>query len=273
MDDDPAFLSRDSFTMEQPFSQDTWRIFRIMAEFVEGFEVLGQLGGRAVSIFGSARSAPDSPYYRQAEELAAMLVRRNFAVITGGGPGIMEAANKGARQADGRSIGLNIHLPHEQAPNPYQNVSIHFHYFFCRKVMFVKYASAFVCFPGGYGTMDEFFESMTLIQTHKISRFPVVLIGREFWGGLVDWMRQTMLRRHETISSEDLLLFEVTDDLERAANLIQSCHDTSCWLQPLAHTAAEAEIAEAERRGLRPLTAEGTRAGGSVPASDVPENR
>ncbi len=243
--------------------QDTWRVFRIMAEFVEGFEILGQLGGPAVTIFGSARSLPDNPAYRQAEELAAKLVRRKFAVITGGGPGIMEAANKGAREAGGRSVGLNIHLPEEQAPNRYQNISLYFHYFFCRKVMFVKYASAFVCFPGGFGTMDEFFESMTLIQTHKIARFPVVLIGAEFWSGLVSWMKRTLLDQWATISKEDLLLFEVTDDLDRAADLIQYCYEHHCWQQPTDHAAKEAEMLAAQEKGLLPMTAEGTRAGGA----------
>ncbi|MCG3177710.1 MAG: hypothetical protein BIFFINMI_00029 [Phycisphaerae bacterium] len=242
------------------FEQDTWRIFRIMAEFVDGFEVLGRLGA-AVSIFGSARTPPDDPYYGQAQRLAAMLVQRQFAIITGGGPGIMEAANKGALEAGGRSVGLNIHLPMEQDPNEYQNVSLGFHYFFCRKVMFVKYASAFICFPGGYGTMDEFFESMTLIQTHKIARFPVVLIGSEFWNGLVDWLSETMLVRHETISPEDLLLFEVTDDLDRAVEVVSRCLLDENVEAPLSHTVREAEIEDARRSGIQPITAEGTRAG------------
>lgn len=249
--------------LNDEFTQDTWRIFRIMAEFVEGFEVLNRLGP-AVSIFGSARYEPDNFYYQQAEAMAAKLVKNDFAVITGGGPGIMEAANKGARDAGGKSVGLNIHLPMEQAPNPYQNISIHFHYFFCRKVMFVKYARAFVCFPGGFGTMDEFFESMTLIQTHKIARFPVVLIGTDFWGRLVDWMKETLLRREHTISAEDLFLFEVTDDLDHAVDVIRTCFGTQCWLEPAKHAAREAELEEAQRQGRTQLTAEGTRAGGGM---------
>ena len=273
MPTDKEFLSSNPNPTESPYAQDTWRIFRIMAEFVEGFEVLSQLGGRAVSIFGSARSAPTEFYYQQAVKLAARLVEKDFHVITGGGPGIMEAANLGARQAGGRSIGLNIHLPQEQAPNRYQNVSIHFHYFFCRKVMFVKYASAFVCFPGGFGTMDEFFESMTLIQTHKIARFPVVLIGTDFWGGLVEWMKNVWLKQFATISPEDLLLFEVTDDIERAVEIILSSRDPRAWLEPANYALREAAVQEAERQGLEPRTAEGTRTGsGLISSPNNPAN-
>lgn len=260
-DYDPM-LRKDSGQMDNPFMQDTWRVFRIMGEFVEGFEVLSQLNGPAVSIFGSARTSPKNAYYKQADLLAERLVQDGYSIITGGGPGIMEAANLGARRAGGKSVGLNIHLPHEQAANPYQNISIHFHYFFCRKVMFVKYASAFVCFPGGFGTMDEFFESMTLIQTHKISRFPVVLIGTDFWAGLIDWMRDVWLEQFTTISREDMFLFELTDDLDRAADIINSFRDRTGWLQPVDHALTEAKIQAAERKGFASLTAEGTRAGG-----------
>lgn len=201
-------------------SADTWRVFRIMAEFVEGFEVMSSVG-RAVSVFGSARTPSSNRYYKLAEQLAAELVRRNFAVITGGGPGIMEAANKGALQAKGTSVGLNIHLPEEQGLNPYTNVSLDFHYFFARKMMFVKYAWALVCFPGGFGTLDEFFESMTLIQTAKAPRYPVVCIGSEYWGGLTSWLRETVLSSYQGIDPEDMALFKVTDDIGAAADFIQ----------------------------------------------------
>lgn len=200
-------------------ARETWRIFRIMAEFVEGFEVMSQIGP-AVSVFGSARTTPEDRYYQQATELAYKLAKRDIAIITGGGPGIMEAANKGAASAGGKSIGLNISLPMEQTPNTYQNISLDFHYFFARKVMFVKYAGAFICFPGGYGTMDEFFESLTLIQTYKIPPMQVVLIGSRFWLPLVDWLRATMLEEHQTIAAGDLELFRITDDVDEAVQLI-----------------------------------------------------
>src|SRR5690349_17524612 len=167
--------------------KDSWRIFRIMAEFVEGFEALADLG-RAVTIFGSARTHPDDRYFKAAEETARLLAKSGFSVITGGGPGIMEAGNKGAFEAGGQSIGLNITLPHEQNANRYQTISLDFHYFYARKVMFVKYAAAFICFPGGYGTLDEFFEVLTLVQTLKIEAFPILLYGKDFWDGLVEWM-------------------------------------------------------------------------------------
>ncbi len=193
--------------------KETWRVFRIMAEFVEGFEIMSRLGP-AVSIFGSSRARPHEPYYQQAEALAARLVNAQLAVITGGGPGIMEAANKGALEAGGTSVGLNIALPLEQAPNAYQNVALDFNYFFARKVMFVKYALAFVCFPGGFGTMDEFFESMTLIQTEKLKRMPVVLFGSAFWRPLEHWLQQVMCEQHHYIAEEDLNLFEIIDDVD-----------------------------------------------------------
>ena len=194
-------------------AQETWRVFRIMSEFVEGFETMSRVAP-AVSIFGSARATPDDPYYEASRQLAGQLVGHGFAVVTGGGPGIMEAANRGAAEAGGQSVGLNIYLPAEQVANTYQNVALDFRYFFCRKVMFVKYAVAFVCFPGGFGTMDEFFEAMTLIQTEKSERFPVILFGKSFWSPLVEWMRTYQLNRHDYISEEDLGLFAVTDDIE-----------------------------------------------------------
>lgn len=201
-------------------SADTWRIFRIMAEFVEGFETMSKIG-RAVTIFGSARTKPQDEYYKMAEDLAAELVRRKFAVITGGGPGIMEAANKGAYEAEGISVGLNITLPEEQAPNPYSNIAIDFHYFFARKMIFVKYASALVCFPGGFGTLDEFFESMTLIQTLKAPQFPVVCIGSDYWSSLTKWLKDVVLDRYQGIDRDDLSLYMVTDDIAAAADFIE----------------------------------------------------
>src|SRR3954468_15056828 len=177
-----------------PFSvnnEDSWRIFRIMAEFVEGFEVMAPIG-KAVSIFGSARTRPQDSFYKAAEETARLLAKKKLAIITGGGPGIMEAANKGAYEAGGVSIGCNISLPQEQEANKYQTISLDFHYFYARKVMFTKYASAFICFPGGFGTMDEFFETMTLIQTLKEEAFPVILFGKEYWQGLEQWINKIL---------------------------------------------------------------------------------
>jgi uncharacterized protein (TIGR00730 family) len=189
---------------------ESWRIFKIIGEFVDGVETLHDLGP-AVSIFGSARTKPDSPYYKQAEKIARLLVEKKFAIITGGGPGIMEAANKGASEAGGTSVGLNINLPFEQSSNKYLNVGIDFNYFFIRKVMFVKYASAYVIMPGGFGTLDELFESMTLIQTQRIKPLPVVMVGTKFWGGLVDWIKDRLIEE-KNISPEDLSVFKVLDD-------------------------------------------------------------
>jgi len=199
--------------------QDLWRIFRIMAEFVEGYEELGNIGP-AVSIFGSARIDAKDKYYDLACETAFGISKADFAVITGGGGGIMEAANKGAADAGGKSIGLNIELPMEQIPNEYQNLSLHFRYFFCRKVMFLKYAHGFIVFPGGYGTMDEFFESLVLIQTLKQASFPVILMGSDFWADLVKWMKETMLIKHGYISPEDMDVFTVVDEPDEAVKVI-----------------------------------------------------
>ena len=198
---------------------ESWRIFRIMAEFVEAIETLSQVK-HAVSIFGSARTKPDDPYYKKAELLARRLVEEGFGVITGGGPGIMEAANKGASEAGGQSVGMNIRLPFEQKPNPYANVSIDYKYFFIRKVMFVKYAVAYVILPGGFGTMDELFEALTLIQTRRIKSFPVILLGSEYWKGLYDWLRDTMLRESR-ISPLDLERFQILDDPDEVVKQIQ----------------------------------------------------
>ena len=236
-------------------SEETWRLFRIMAEFVDGFDTMSRVG-QAVSVFGSARSTPDMPHYKRAEELGAKLVEKDFAVITGGGPGIMEAANKGAFEAGGMSVGLNITLPHEQEGNAYQTVSMDFHYFFARKVMFVKYCLGLICFPGGFGTMDEFFETMTLIQTEKVPRYPVVLFDSKFWSPLLGFLRQTMLTEYETISPEDLDLFLVTDDVDQAVDHMRMCVNKS--LTQLRHPGGQEEIQlPSERR----ITGEGTRFG------------
>src|SRR5713226_551921 len=202
-----------------PFiKEDPWRIFRIMAEFVDSFEILSQVGP-AVTIFGSARTARADPIYKATVHLARGLAHHNLAVITGGGPGLMEAANKGAALAKGKSVGLNIELPHEQKGNRYANIPIHFHYFFSRKVCFVKYSIAFVFMPGGFGTLDEFFEVLTLVQTGRIPRFPLILIGRDFWSGLLKWMEKTMLEKG-FISRGEEKLFSLTDDAEEAIEII-----------------------------------------------------
>ena len=197
---------------------DPWRVFRIMGEFVEGFNELANLS-RGIAIFGSARTRPDDPEYRAAQETAALLAAQGFAVITGGGPGIMEAANRGAFEAGGLSIGCNIELPFEQKPNRYANVPIHFHYFFSRKVCFVKYSNGFVFLPGGFGTLDEFFEVITLVQTQRIPRFPLILFGRSYWKGLLQWMR-TVLKSNAFINPDDLELVTVTDEVQEAIELM-----------------------------------------------------
>ncbi|MBN2136727.1 MAG: TIGR00730 family Rossman fold protein [Sedimentisphaerales bacterium] len=203
--------------------QDLWRIFRIMAEFTEGFEELASVGP-AVSIFGSARTKPDHKYYKLATQTASELAQAGFAIITGGGGGIMEAANKGADDAGGKSIGLNIELPMEQVPNEFQNFSLHFRYFFCRKVMFLKYAHGFVVFPGGFGTMDEFFESLVLIQTLKQASFPVILMGSDYWKGLTDWIEKQMLG-DKYISPEDLDVYKIIDDPSQAVKILVDFKD------------------------------------------------
>jgi uncharacterized protein (TIGR00730 family) len=212
----------DQLKYDDSRERDLWSVFKIMGEFVEGFDRMGRVGP-CVSIFGSARLKEDSPYYQQAVKLAEMITDLGFGVITGGGPGIMEAGNRGAKNKHGKSVGLCINLPFEEAANAYvdHKYQIDFDYFFARKVMFIKYAQSFVVFPGGFGTLDELFESLTLIQTKKINRFPVVLIGTEFWGGLVDWIKHTLVT-NGTISAKDLDLFHVTDDLDEAVNIITS---------------------------------------------------
>ena len=202
--------------------RDTWQVFKIMGEFVEGFETLRDVG-RAVSIFGSARLEPDHEYYQLGVDTAALFAERGWAVITGGGPGCMEAANKGAKQGGGLSIGLNIKLPFEQEPNPHQDVELEFDYFFARKVMFIKYAQAYVVLPGGFGTMDEFFEAMTLVQTAKVRGFPIVLMGKRFYGGLVRWMEKSMAGEG-MIGAGDTSLFHLTDDPEEAFAVVDHHH-------------------------------------------------
>ena len=207
--------------MSEPYHfirEDPWRIFRIMAEFVESFETMSKVGP-AVTVFGSARTRPADPFYKASVELGQKLALENFAVITGGGPGVMEAANKGAKQAKGRSVGLNIELPHEQAGNRFANVPVHFHYFFARKVSFVKYSMGFIYLPGGFGTLDEMFEVLTLVQTERITRFPLILFGKRHWSGLLRWM-DTALEDHKLISSGDLDLLRVTDDVDEAVQII-----------------------------------------------------
>ena len=199
---------------------DPWRVLRIQAEFVEGFGLLAELP-RAVSVFGSARTKPDSPYYAAAEQVGAALAQAGYAVITGGGPGAMEAANKGACDAGGMSVGLGIELPFEQELNEWVDVGVLFRYFFVRKTMFVKYAQAFVILPGGFGTLDELFEALTLVQTRKVTRFPVILFGSEYWRGLVDWIRDTMVEAG-TVSPGDLDLLHVTDDIADVIAVIQA---------------------------------------------------
>ncbi len=197
--------------LKQDFTkEDPWRIFRIMSEFVDGFETLSDVNN-AVSIFGSARVKPDNKYYKLAEATAYFLAKHNYSIITGAGPGIMEAANKGAKKAGGESIGLNILIPTIQKPNKYITRLLEFKYFFCRKVMFVKYAKAFIVFPGGFGTLDEIFEAITLVQTRRVSPFPVILVGSDYWKGLVHWIHNTLIP-HDTIGKQDLKLYSVADN-------------------------------------------------------------
>jgi uncharacterized protein (TIGR00730 family) len=216
-------MAQTTFDSHDFTKQDTWRVFRIMAEFVEGFEDLAHIQP-AVAVFGSARTKPSHPHYKLTRKLGAALAREGFTVVTGGGPGLMESANRGARDAGGGSVGLNIDLPMEQTPNPYATLQMNFRYFFCRKVMFVKYASGFVIMPGGFGTMDELFESLTLIQTHRIKPFPVVLMGRKYWSGLVSWLKRTMLAGG-CISPEDMDLFTVTDSVDVAVKMMVDYRD------------------------------------------------
>lgn len=207
--------------------EDPWRVFRIMAEFVDGFDVLSKVGP-AITVFGSARISEKHPMYKLAVRTAYLLSKEGYAIITGGGPGIMEAANKGAIQAKGQSVGLNIELPHEQKPNPYINTLLSFHYFFCRKVMFVKYARAFVIFPGGFGTLDEFFESITLVQTKRIGRFPVILVGKEYWQELLGWLKGTVLKEN-CINQDDYDTFQIVDKPQEVVNIVKKFYRKYDW--------------------------------------------
>jgi len=216
--------------MQQPFADpsflesDAWRALRIMSEFIDGFGALARLGP-AVTIFGSARTKPDQPMYEHARALAGRLSDQGFTVITGGGPGIMASANRGAQEAEGVSVGLAIDLPFETGLNPYVTLPAYFRYFFVRKTMFVKYAQAFVIFPGGFGTLDELFESLTLVQTGKIDHFPVILFGSEYWAGLLDWLRSTVVPGGN-VSETDLDLFQISDDIEEITNIITESYRT-----------------------------------------------
>ena len=207
------------YVIDELTIKDSWRMFRILAEFVDGFETLSQIHP-AVSIFGSARSKPADRYYQLAEEIARLLVQNGFNVISGGGPGIMEAANKGAAEAGGRSAGLNIELPYEQKPNPYANIHLNFRYFFIRKVMFIKYAVAYVILPGGFGTLDEFSEAITLIQTKRIKPFPVILVDKGYWKGLLDWLRKTACPEC-MIDADDMDIIRVIDEPEEVVRTIK----------------------------------------------------
>ena len=207
------------YVVEDIRLSESWRLFKILGEFVEGVEKLHDLGP-AVSIFGSARIQEDSPYYHAAVDLARRLAENGFGVITGGGGGVMEAANRGAAEKNGDSVGLNIILPHEQVPNPYANIQIEFDYFFVRKVMFIKYACAYVIMPGGFGTLDEFFEAVTLIQTDRIKPLPVVLFGTEYWGGLMKWIRERLLE-NKMISPQDLDIIFMTDDPDEIVHIVK----------------------------------------------------
>jgi uncharacterized protein (TIGR00730 family) len=245
--------NRDPREALQPDGRDTWRVFRIMSEFVEGFETMAPVG-RAVTIFGSARTRPEDPYYKKAERLAELLADAGFAVMSGGGPGIMEAANKGAFEAGGESVGLNITLPHEQEANRYQTISVDFHYFYVRKVMLVKYASGFVYFPGGFGTLDEFFETITLIQTLKMDCYPIVLVGKDYWAGLLEWMRKTLHKKF--IDEEDMGIFKLVDTPEEAAKLIKAGLKQPWWEPKDDELKDVTDKARAKRGGGGPMDTE-----------------
>ncbi|UCE04699.1 MAG: TIGR00730 family Rossman fold protein [bacterium] len=211
--------------IEKMFIEDSWRVFRIISEFVEGFEELSSVGD-CVTMFGSSRAKQGDPDYELARKIARRLVEAGYGILTGGGPGIMEAGNRGAAEAEGTSVGLNIDLPFEQKPNPYANLQLDFRYFFIRKVMFVKYAKAFVILPGGFGTMDELWEALTLIQTHRIGQFPVIMVDNTYWKGLIDWIKGTVLAQHK-ISEKDMLLFQLADTPEEVVEKILAFYQNS----------------------------------------------
>jgi len=212
-------MSENQYIVDELAVQDTWRMFRIMAEFVDGFETMPEVYP-AVSIFGSSRSHPNSSVYKSTETLSRLLVENGYNVISGGGPGVMEAANKGATNAGGKSVGLHIHLPNEQMPNKYANIKLEYRYFFIRKVMFVKYSVAYIIMPGGFGTLDELFEAVTLIQTGRIKAFPVILMNSQYWEGLIGWIRERMIEE-KTISEEELDIIQIVDDPEEAISIIK----------------------------------------------------
>lgn len=216
-------------------ANDTWRILRIMSEFVDSFDDMSNQKRELVSIFGSARLAENSPWALEAEKLGKLLVQNGYGVITGGGPGIMRSGNKGAFTAGGKSIGLNIELPHEQVPNPYQTDVLNFRYFFTRKVCFLKYSTALFVFPGGFGTMDEFFETLTMVQTKKINRIPICLVGKKFWTPLIDWLSTAMIEEQKMIDDKDLQLFHLVDSAEEAIAYLLECHKekVSSTVKPL----------------------------------------
>ncbi len=250
-------MHEQQFVVDDMTSKDTWRIFRILAEMVEGFDALSKIGP-AVSIFGSARCKPNDPEYALAETIARKLAERGFAIITGGGPGVMEAGNKGALAAGGTSVGLNIMLPEEQAPNPYQTIALDFKYFFIRKVMFVKYAMSFVILPGGFGTFDELFEALTLMQTRRIKRFPLYLVGSEYWSPLIDWIKSSVLKRG-LISESDLKLLAIVDDVDELVEYIAWCEKERCYDFP----------DDARSRPINPVVPETAKEAAAKTPSDV----
>lgn len=220
-------MPQEDFTTEDP-----WRVFRIMGEFVDGFETLSKIGP-AVSIFGSARTKKDSKYYKLAERIASLLVKEGYTIITGAGPGIMEAGNKGAKTAGGESIGLNIEVPISQKPNRYVTNLLSFRYFFCRKVMFAKYSKAFIVMPGGFGTLDELFEALTLVQTKRMEPFPIVIVGKEYWHGLMEWIKNTMTN-HKYISAPDFEIFHLADKPEEIVDILRKFYKPgkNCYDDP-----------------------------------------
>jgi len=221
--DDKVKRAFDDKSWNEIKTTDSWQVFKVMSEIVDGFEKMAKIGP-CVSIFGSARTQESNPYFELAEEIAEKITNKGFGIITGGGGGIMEAGNKGASKGKGRSVGLNIDLPFEQDSNPYidKDKLINFDYFFVRKLMFVKYSQGFVVLPGGFGTLDELFEALTLIQTHKIGKFPIILVGSEFWEGLIDWIKKVMLAQEKNVSEKDLLLFKLVDTADEAVAEIES---------------------------------------------------
>ncbi|MDB5351685.1 MAG: hypothetical protein JWN86_2932 [Planctomycetota bacterium] len=223
----PDFIKARAPELGQFTHTDPWRVLRIQGEFVSGFNAMAELGA-CISVFGSARVLPDHAYYSAAVELGRKLAEAGFGVITGGGPGIMEAANRGAKEAGGVSVGCTIELPFEQSTNPYASLKVNFRYFFVRKTMFVKYSEGFVIFPGGFGTLDELFEALTLVQTHKIHRFPIVLYGSEYWRGLIEWIESTQLGEG-MVSPEDLNLLILSDSLDEIRDVMVDCYNSKCW--------------------------------------------